>query len=347
MAELPIKVPALGKLIEVVASGIGAVAGPVVARLTASMKAKTRRIETEAEADARRILAKADADSLVIKADGHTDAVKQIAEAQENALLSGDGEISIGEEISMRLQFQEQKRQININNVVSMAAEELTDKDVPDHDVDHDWTARFFSDVQDVTSQQMQRIWARILSGEVETPGRTSLHALAILKNMSQRDADDFANASRFVLSNFILRDRKYTDHLNGFPSDYDILKLDSYGLYSYRLGLHRSIPLQNEGSYTAIFFPHRQMAYGILSVTNQKTLSIPAAVLTVAGKQLYDNIDVNPDNEYLLSFARYLKEKASARLIYAPILEENRGRFRAGQYVDVLTGQSVMRTTG
>lgn len=347
MVELSIKVPALDKLCEVVASGIGALAGPLIARSTARMRAKTRRIEAKVEADTLRIKAKAEADSLAIKTEGQMKAIQHIAEAQENARLPARTEISIGEEIAMRVQFQEQKRQANIRSVVSMTAEELGEKEVSDHDVDHDWTARFFSDVQDVTSEQMQRIWARILSGEVETPGRTSLHTLAILKNMSQRDADDFANAGRFVLSNFILNDRKYTDHLNGFPPLHDILKLESYGLYSSRFGLNRSIPLENEASYTATFFPHRQVAYGILSVTNQEAIRIPAIILTVAGEQLYDNIDVDTDDEYLLSFARYLKEKASVRLIHAPILGKRRDRFIAGQYVDVLTGQPVMRTAG
>ena len=86
-----------------------------------------------------------------------------------------------------------------------MAAKELGDKQVNDSNADHDWVARFFEDAQDVTSEDMQRIWAQILAGEVETPGRTSLHTLAILRYMTKRDAESFKNLSQFAVNGFIV----------------------------------------------------------------------------------------------------------------------------------------------
>ena len=41
------------------------------------------------------------------------------------------------------------------------AALELGDGNVQDHEVDHDWTARFFNDVQDVSSEEMQKLVLR------------------------------------------------------------------------------------------------------------------------------------------------------------------------------------------
>ena len=70
---------------------------------------------------------------------------------------------------------------------------ELGDKDVQDHEVDHDWTARFFNDVQDVSSEEMQHLWARILVGEVERPGSTSTRTLSVLKDMNKRVAQIFS----------------------------------------------------------------------------------------------------------------------------------------------------------
>ena len=64
--------------------------------------------------------------------------------------------------------------------------------EVDDAEPDHDWTARFFDDVQDVLSEQLQELWAKVLKGEVERPGRTSLRTLDILKNFDARTAELF-----------------------------------------------------------------------------------------------------------------------------------------------------------
>ena len=94
------------------------------------------------------------------------------------------GEIEVRGEIEARLSFQEEKRQANTESVVREAAAEVGEKQVQAHDVDHDWTARFFAEVQDVSSEKMQQIWAKILAGEVETPGRTPCSKVDIGKHV-------------------------------------------------------------------------------------------------------------------------------------------------------------------
>ena len=88
-----------------------------------------------------------------------------------------------------------------LNHVMDYAADELGDKEVPDHEPDPDWTARFFDYAQDVSSEDMQKIWAKILAGEVENPGRTSLRTLDTLRNMTKRDAEMFRDMCDFVIN--------------------------------------------------------------------------------------------------------------------------------------------------
>ena len=109
-----------------------------------------------------------------------------------------EGEIDIAETVAQRIRFQEEKRQRNIGAVVGQAAAELEGKEVQDHEPDHDWTARFFNEVQDVSSEEMQVLWARILAGEVERPGNTSIQTLSILRNMARRDAELFVKFCGF-----------------------------------------------------------------------------------------------------------------------------------------------------
>lgn len=341
MADLNIKIPAIEKLIEVTASGIGAVAGPVVERLMANMRAETRRIEATGEADVRRIGAVSEADSIAIKARGHVNAVQQIGEAHDKARQPVVEEMSITDEIKSRLVFQERKRQSNIYNVVSVAAEELDGKEVGDHKIDHDWAARFFFDVQDVTSEQMQWIWARILSGEVETPGRTSLHALSILRNMSQHDAKEFANVARFVIDDFVLSDDHYTGSVDGFPSYVSILHLESYGLMATRPSLNVYINIENVGMRKYGTIIHGDTVFALLT-NRHKEIKIPVYYLTPAGRQIFDNLDAELDKSYLRVLAKYLKEKADAKLVMAPLIKKHGNQVRHGQLIDVLSRQPI-----
>ena len=74
MVDVSIKVPALEKLVDYTASGIGAVAGPMVATWKANKEAEAKRITAQADADAQITKAKADADTLQIIADAQSKA---------------------------------------------------------------------------------------------------------------------------------------------------------------------------------------------------------------------------------------------------------------------------------
>ena len=175
--SLTARVPAVEKLLDYAASGVGSVAGPMLA----SWRARR-------EADARRISALGEADSLKIIAQAQSVA-REVLVAPASSV---QGEISIAETVSQRIQFQEEKRQRNIGAVVGMAYQELEDEDAPAQEPDHDWTARFFSDVQDISSEEMQILWAKVLTGEVKNPGSTSLKSLNILKTLDQSTAQLF-----------------------------------------------------------------------------------------------------------------------------------------------------------
>lgn len=76
---------------------------------------------------------------------------------------------------------------------------------VDETEPDHDWTARFFSDVQDVSSEKLQDLWAKVLRGEVERAGSTSLRTLSILKNIDARSAElfgKFCSAAIYLTDN-------------------------------------------------------------------------------------------------------------------------------------------------
>ena len=180
--DIVVKVPAIEKLVEVTASGIGSVAGPMLAPWKAGREARAQLITTRAEVEKQQILAEGRASTTQI-------ITKALSEAKSHLVpddASVEGDLILGELVSQRIQFQEEKRQANIGAVVRQAAVELGDLEVQDYRIDHDWTARFFGDVQDVSTEELQSLWAKVLAGEVEKPGSTSLRTLGILKDLDQ-----------------------------------------------------------------------------------------------------------------------------------------------------------------
>lgn len=155
----------------------------------AQQEAKANSIAAQGEAEAQRILTEGQATTMGIIANAQADARAKLV--SPDAIVQG--QLDVGTVVTQRIQFQEEKRQANIGSIVRQAALELGDKRVQNHEVDHDWTARFFNDVQDVSSEDMQTLWAQILAGEVERPGSTSLKTLRILKDMDQHVARIFS----------------------------------------------------------------------------------------------------------------------------------------------------------
>lgn len=300
--NINLNIPALEQLLKTTVSGIGAVGGPILARWTA----------------------RAEADALRIKAQGQADSMRLIAAAQSEAQkslgpTSSHGEIDIQSEVQARLSFQEEKRQANIESVVREAAAELGEKQVPNQDVDHDWTARFFADVQDVSSEKMQQIWANILAGEVETPGRTSMRTLSILRNMSQRNAELFESVAPFILGDFVLNDPS-VEGISGFPRYSDFLELSHHDLiHTEPLGLDFAESEHRVRDHDVVY---RITEYN--PGTNKFAMfKFPCYILTPSGRELYTFIKCRKNEDYLSVLAAFLKQRGGGKLSYARILNQ------------------------
>ncbi|MDI1444182.1 DUF2806 domain-containing protein [Polyangium sp. 6x1] len=100
------------------------------------------------------------------------------------------------------LQYVEHKRLNNIKQVTTQAVDAL--KGLPPHQevseepVDPDWTARFFDSVKDVSNADMQKLWGKLLAGEIANPGRFSLRTLDVLKNLTSAEAQRYHHYLQF-----------------------------------------------------------------------------------------------------------------------------------------------------
>ena len=328
MVDVNLKVPAIEKLLDYTASGIGAVAGPMLATWKARRDGEARRIAARATADARLIESAADAGSLQTIAEAQIAARRSLAAGLEADAATVD----ISESgIRQRLEFQEEKRQRNIVSVVRGAARNLEDtavadgnlKDqaVADREPDPDWTARFFGAVQDVSSVEMQEIWAKILSGEVQEPGRSSLRTLDVLKNMSRNDAMLFESVASFVIDGFIFYPREDKDQEQITYGN--LLHLQNCGLVNIGSFLAMKVNLQSTergwiGIYQDTVLRIQETSPGI--ATNP--IEVPCAVLTAAGRELLHVTRRRFRSDYLRRFAGFLRGK-NCRLSHSRIVKK------------------------
>ena len=200
------------------AMGIGAVAGPILAPWKASQEGKARLAAARFDAEVRQIEAEARAQSLMIMAE----AQEQARRSLETTIDSERGTLKITrDDVIQSIEFQGRKRLANAKAVVEDAAEELGNKEVSDHEPDPDWVARFFDYVQDVSSEDVRKIWSKVLAGEVESPGRTSLRTLDTLRNMTKSDAVLFRNSCDFVIrGEWIFYDGDLTEDVKALRYD-------------------------------------------------------------------------------------------------------------------------------
>ena len=327
--DVNIRVPALEKLLDYVASGIGSVAGPMLASWKARRNVEAGRINVEGKVGNLRILAQ-----------GQSNALQTIANAQAAAReklgspsIATQGELTIGETVAQRIQFQEEKRQQNIHSVTSLAAAKLEDAEVADHEPDHDWTARFFNDIQDVSSEEMQSLWAKVLAGEVERPGNTSIQTLSVLRNLDQATASLFRMLCSACVS-LILDGNQFVDArvpslgldaghnaLRKYGLDFGNLNvLNEHGLiisgynswHDYRacIGLYSSEPKQGMWLVPFSF----QGRYWVLLPTTErpvdKEFRLSGVALTRSGRELSRIVDLEPMNEYAQALMKFFQGK-------------------------------------
>lgn len=169
------------KLFETIACGIGKLYEPIHIKRMA--KAKAKEIEIISDSFCKNI------DLPIVYTDG---AISINTQDANDLVLRAQN----------RLCFQELRKQQNIEAVVLNAYNDLKNEvSVSDIPVDIDWISEFFNDVANISSEQMQQIWGRLLAGEIKQPGSFSLRTLETLKKLSQKEARIFEEVSPYILS--------------------------------------------------------------------------------------------------------------------------------------------------
>ena len=322
--NVKITIPAVEMLLKYAASGFGSVAGTMLAPWKAGTEARAALVTARGEIERQKLLRAADQEESTMA---------MISDAQanaRNAFVSEDQSASeILDMVSQRIAYQEAKRQGNITTVTRLAAAGIEDSEVPDGEPDHDWTARFFNYIQDISSQEMQSLWARVLQGEVIRQGSTSIRTLSVLRNLDRPAAELFRRlCSACVFLEF-----------DGRVLDARVPTLGQQaarnGLKKYGLDYLRLTVLHEHGLVTPDFDSWRDYRLCIGVLAGQTLVRVPftlsnnqwvlvstsergvgnefqlfGVALTQAGRELAKIVDLMPMDAYVRDLKTFLAKK-------------------------------------
>jgi hypothetical protein len=130
--------------------------------------------------------------------------IKRVAEAEaeaEKAHAIAQIEINDLQKRAMTRLIAQTRQQNNMESITAQALPQVESGAKPEN-IEDDWIANFFDKCRLISDQEMQGLWAQILAGEANSPGKYVKRTINFLASMDKGDALLFSHVCRF---NFFL----------------------------------------------------------------------------------------------------------------------------------------------
>lgn len=229
-----------------------------------------------------------------------------------------------------RLISEQIRKDYNIDTTYTYAAEQVvsdeaanpSEEEQDDTEVKEDWFMRWTSIVEDISEEEAQRMWARVLAGEIKKPGSYPLRSLEILKNLSRDEATTFTRIAGQTVGDLD------TVILFGEANDYNnqgkrgiffsnLLEMEELGLMQVNsiqmtYNVASSQQFGTEHYLSHFLFMHAKRVFLVGVIGNKVTsLVFPCMKLTKAGGNLIRLIDAEINNEIVKHFVDALVKAA------------------------------------
>jgi hypothetical protein len=180
-------------------------------------------------------------------------------------------------------------RQLNNKEAVSAAmledlrdnpdqpeAQNATNSGTEPQAIDDDWLNVFDRYAEDASSERMQRLWGRVLAGEVRTPGKYGMRTLRFLSEFSQADALSFSAFCKSSFGDMAPKSLVIPDQAQDIR---ELLYLESAGLIQGASGMgleatksfdQGGSALIHEKSLALLFkgMPNTKFSYSVVTLT-------------------------------------------------------------------------------
>lgn len=242
--------------------------------------------------------------------------IKRKAKAEaEAALIQAENQIQINElqqRALHRLLVEETKKQENIENISHQSFKDIKESARPEN-IDDDWLSNFFDKCKNISNEDMQKYWSKLLSDEANAPGSISKRTIETFYMLDKNDADLYTKLLSFgwmfgtQLTIMIddLENNIFTKRGIDFSS---LIHLEDIGLIKFngisgykRVGFPKRIGIYYYGNPITIEF----------NQDKDNELEIGSVLLTKVGIELSEIANSKMDVEYF----EYMKDKLSKKV--------------------------------
>lgn len=189
----------------------------------------------------------------------------------------------------------------NFINTANFAAQELQqneDQSANNNKIDFDWIMRFFDAVSNISNENLQRLWGKVLAGEIQQQGLCSLRTMDIIRNLSQKESTIYNKLCKYVLKS----DDCYFILNNGF-----------LGINQYNQNSHNYI-LRTGLNYSDDII--LMIECGLLSIDNELATDFATnPVLNIQNSKISCFIIADESEEHFFSIEPYFLTRSGIEL--------------------------------
>lgn len=240
-----------------------------------------------------------------------------------NGIEVNAGSNSIDERTVRAILSDEINKQMNIEKIASKCMDYIDKDYIPHEEVDDDWLYTFRDSVKNISSEDLQVIWAKLLADEIQSPSTYSLRTLNILKNMSRQEAQMFKKFIGLTIVDVEGKNRISTD-------DTDILK--KYGITYDDILLLKEVGLVQSGSvryitpgdnlyiiddYKIINIKNNDEEFGEIGVYNTSKVGTELA-------KIITSLDNSSNYEYIKEFIKKINDENTTKYKYDILIGED-----------------------
>ena len=220
-----------------------------------------------------------------------------------------------------RVVEREKLRIANYMSVIALAAE-LNINPLLIENIDLDWLNQHYEKASLYSNTDLQRLWARILAGEIKQSGSYSKQVLSIIDLISPREAEIFQKLLSFLFyidgnPYIIVHDKSIFSKINTGFTYTDLIQLQGLGLISIDSSVFGSgyIPNLEFSTDNPINCSYYQKEFTIKPISNnQGTFYVLNGIinLTYPGIELLRICDPSEDDVIFNTCNKYWNEKGN-----------------------------------
>lgn len=247
------------------------------------------------------------------------DSVKKQAEVEKSrdtiaASEVSPDQVSIISSVQHEVTIHDLNRSLNLAKIILAAEEEVENtpnEEVSDNPMDNDWFARWRDNAQDVSSEMLQRLWARILAGELKQPGSYTIHTLDFLRRMSKEDAETITKIARFRIGDCIFSGAEDELNKNGITFG-TLIGLEDLGIVNGVQGIGGLtwMPAQYPNDPRKFVMVSNNKVLVVTTKDLTKKPGLPGYIISRVGKEVMTLGAFEADMPYLQSVVAYLNKK-------------------------------------